>query len=61
MTPFFVPFTGFYGAISTPVLGVHEMQIGMVKFQVVSGDITKENTDVIVNISNANFNAKSGI
>ncbi|KAL8183202.1 UNVERIFIED_CONTAM: hypothetical protein K2H54_023067 [Gekko kuhli] len=52
---------GFFGPISTPVLGIHEMQIGMIKFQVATGDITKENTDVIVNISNANFNAKSGV
>ncbi|XP_054828835.1 protein mono-ADP-ribosyltransferase PARP14-like isoform X2 [Eublepharis macularius] len=52
---------GFFGPISTPVLGIHEMQIGMIKFQVATGDITKENIDVIVNISNANFNAKSGV
>ncbi|XP_048340457.1 protein mono-ADP-ribosyltransferase PARP14 [Sphaerodactylus townsendi] len=52
---------GFFGPISTPVLGIHEMQIGTIKFQVATGDITKENTDVIVNISNANFNAKSGV
>ncbi|XP_015284490.1 PREDICTED: poly [ADP-ribose] polymerase 14 [Gekko japonicus] len=52
---------GFFGPISTPVLGIHEMQIGMIKLQVATGDITKENTDVIVNISNANFNAKSGV
>nr|XP_056717390.1 protein mono-ADP-ribosyltransferase PARP14-like [Euleptes europaea] len=52
---------GFFGPISTPVLGIHEMQIGIIKFQVATGDITKENTDVIVNISNTNFNAKSGV
>ncbi|XP_060117403.1 protein mono-ADP-ribosyltransferase PARP14 [Heteronotia binoei] len=52
---------GFFGPISTPVLGIYEMQIGNIKFQVATGDITKENTDVIVNISNTNFNAKSGV
>ncbi|XP_038277768.1 protein mono-ADP-ribosyltransferase PARP14-like isoform X2 [Dermochelys coriacea] len=49
------------GRVSTPVLGVHEMQLGSITFQVATGDITKENTDVIVNISNSSFNAKSGV
>ncbi|XP_077176452.1 protein mono-ADP-ribosyltransferase PARP14 [Paroedura picta] len=52
---------GFFGFISTPVLGIHEMQIGMLTFQVATGDITKENTDVIVNISNEHFNSKAGV
>ncbi|KAH1185080.1 protein mono-ADP-ribosyltransferase PARP14-like [Mauremys mutica] len=50
-----------FGRVSTPVLGVHEMQLGSITFQVATGDITKENTDVIVNISNSSFNAKSGV
>ncbi|XP_024071616.2 protein mono-ADP-ribosyltransferase PARP14 [Terrapene carolina triunguis] len=50
-----------FGHVSTPVLGVHEMQLGSITFQVATGDITKENTDVIVNISNSSFNAKSGV
>ncbi|KAJ7345856.1 hypothetical protein JRQ81_001806 [Phrynocephalus forsythii] len=53
--------TGCFGLVSTPVLGIHEMQIGPIKFQSVTGDITKENTDVIVNVTNASFNAKSGV
>ncbi|XP_042699055.2 uncharacterized protein LOC101950235 isoform X2 [Chrysemys picta bellii] len=50
-----------FGHVSTPVLGVHEMQFGSITLQVATGDITKENTDVIVNISNSSFNAKSGV
>ncbi|XP_053143016.1 protein mono-ADP-ribosyltransferase PARP14 [Hemicordylus capensis] len=53
--------TGFFGLVSTPILGFHEMQIGSIKFQVATGDITKENTDVIVNVTNENFSAKSGV
>ncbi|XP_066467944.1 protein mono-ADP-ribosyltransferase PARP14 [Tiliqua scincoides] len=53
--------TGFFGPVSTPVLGVHEMQIGSVKFHVLTGDITKENTDIIVNVTNNTFDAKSGV
>nr|XP_020635228.1 poly [ADP-ribose] polymerase 14-like isoform X1 [Pogona vitticeps] len=52
---------GFFGPVSTPVLGVHEMQIGPIKFQSMTGDITKENTDVIVNVTNADFNGKLGV
>lgn len=37
------------------------MQIGPIMLQVNSGDITKENTEVIVNISNPTFDATSGI
>ncbi|KAM9010019.1 protein mono-ADP-ribosyltransferase PARP14 [Ara ararauna] len=47
--------------ISTDVLGVHEMQVGSVTLQVTSGDITKEDTEVIVNISNPTFDATSGV
>ncbi|XP_062972727.1 protein mono-ADP-ribosyltransferase PARP14-like isoform X2 [Elgaria multicarinata webbii] len=52
---------GFFGPISTPSLGINEMQIGSIKLQSMTGDITKENTDVIVNVTNADFNAKSGV
>uniref|UniRef100_A0A8C8SNN8 Poly [ADP-ribose] polymerase n=1 Tax=Pelusios castaneus TaxID=367368 RepID=A0A8C8SNN8_9SAUR len=51
----------FLGHVSTPVLGVHEMQLGSITLQVATGDITKENTDVIVNISNSSFNTTSGV
>jgi len=37
------------------------MQIGSITLQVISGDITKEDTEVIVNISNPTFDATSGI
>ncbi|XP_075466029.1 protein mono-ADP-ribosyltransferase PARP14-like isoform X3 [Ascaphus truei] len=51
----------FFGAVTTPALGVHEMKVGSVTYQVKSGDITKENTDVIVNSSNGHFNLKTGV
>ncbi|KAM4626659.1 protein mono-ADP-ribosyltransferase PARP14-like [Discoglossus pictus] len=52
---------GFFGLVTTPTLGVHEMKIGSITYQVKTGDITKENTDVIVNSSNQNFTLKSGV
>uniref|UniRef100_A0A6P8QZ94 Poly [ADP-ribose] polymerase n=1 Tax=Geotrypetes seraphini TaxID=260995 RepID=A0A6P8QZ94_GEOSA len=51
----------FFGTISQPALGIHEMQIGAITFQVKTGDITKEPVDVIVNSSNDQFNLKSGV
>ncbi|XP_023557992.1 poly [ADP-ribose] polymerase 14 [Octodon degus] len=51
----------FYGTISSPHLGVHEMKIGHILFQVASGDITKEAADVIVNSTSNTFNLKSGV
>uniref|UniRef100_G1KJA6 Poly [ADP-ribose] polymerase n=1 Tax=Anolis carolinensis TaxID=28377 RepID=G1KJA6_ANOCA len=48
-------FTGFFGPVSTPVLGINQMQIGLVQFQTITGDITKETTDVIVNMFSTNF------
>ncbi|XP_039179734.1 protein mono-ADP-ribosyltransferase PARP14-like isoform X2 [Crotalus tigris] len=42
-------------------LGSNEMQIGSITFQSVIGDIIKENTDVIVNVTNENFTSKSGV
>lgn len=41
--------------------GMHETQMGVVAVQVVTGDITKETTDVIVNSSNEGFTLKSGV
>ncbi|XP_059199634.1 poly(ADP-ribose) polymerase family member 14-related sequence 1 isoform X3 [Centropristis striata] len=41
--------------------GVHETKMGNVAVQVVTGDITKETSDVIVNSSNENFSLKSGV
>jgi len=37
------------------------MRIGSVTLKVTSGDITKEDTEVIVNIANQTFDATSGI
>ncbi|KAE8581716.1 hypothetical protein XENTR_v10024915 [Xenopus tropicalis] len=50
-----------FGLVSTPTLGVHEMRIGSLKYQVRTGDITKESTDVIVNSSNSSFTQKIGV
>uniref|UniRef100_A0A8C6S2W1 Poly [ADP-ribose] polymerase n=1 Tax=Nannospalax galili TaxID=1026970 RepID=A0A8C6S2W1_NANGA len=52
---------GFYGTLSSPALGVHEMTIGSILFQVATGDITKEVADVIVNSTSNTFNLKSDI
>ncbi|XP_042351029.1 poly(ADP-ribose) polymerase family member 14-related sequence 1 [Plectropomus leopardus] len=41
--------------------GMHETKMGGVVIQVVTGDITKETTDVIVNSSNESFSLKSGV
>lgn len=55
------PAAGFIGAVSTPSLGVHRMQIKHLTLEVSSGDITKERCDAIVNSSNSNFSLKSGV
>ncbi|XP_008938853.1 PREDICTED: poly [ADP-ribose] polymerase 14-like, partial [Merops nubicus] len=55
------PSSSFITPVSTEVLGAHEMQIGSVTLQVISGDITKEDTEVIVNISNPTFDSRSGV
>lgn len=39
---------------------MHETKMGSVTVQVVTGDITKETSDVVVNSSNAAFSLKSG-
>ncbi|XP_048202718.1 protein mono-ADP-ribosyltransferase PARP14 isoform X4 [Perognathus longimembris pacificus] len=52
---------GFYGAVSSPNLGVYEMKIGPILFQVASGDITKEEADVIVNSTSNTFNLRAGV
>ncbi|XP_014047715.2 poly(ADP-ribose) polymerase family member 14-related sequence 1 isoform X1 [Salmo salar] len=41
--------------------GMHEMKMGGVLIQVITGDITKETTDVIVNSSNDTFSLQSGV
>ncbi|XP_012497612.1 PREDICTED: poly [ADP-ribose] polymerase 14 [Propithecus coquereli] len=52
---------GLYGTVSSPSLEVHEMKIGPIIFQVASGDITKEEADVIVNSTSKTFNLKAGV
>nr|XP_048310127.1 protein mono-ADP-ribosyltransferase PARP14-like [Myodes glareolus] len=52
---------GFYGHLSSPTSGMHEMNIGPILFQVAMGDITKEEADVIVNSTSNTFNLKSGV
>ncbi|KYO18144.1 poly [ADP-ribose] polymerase 14 isoform A [Alligator mississippiensis] len=52
---------GFFGPIVTATKGRYKMQIGPIKFQAGQGDITKEDTDVIVNISNKSFSLKAGV
>ncbi|XP_035752221.1 protein mono-ADP-ribosyltransferase PARP14 isoform X3 [Egretta garzetta] len=54
-----VPWSSFTSPVSTE--GVHEMQIGSITLQILSGDITKEDTEVIVSVSNATFDATSGV
>ncbi|XP_036098481.1 protein mono-ADP-ribosyltransferase PARP14 [Molossus molossus] len=50
-----------YGTVTNPSSGVHEMKIGPITFQVASGDIAKEEADVIVNSTSKTFNLKAGV
>ncbi|XP_038202663.1 protein mono-ADP-ribosyltransferase PARP14-like [Arvicola amphibius] len=52
---------GFYGSLCSPTLGVHEMYIGPILFQVATGNIAKEVADVIVNSTSNTFDLKSGV
>ncbi|XP_030344136.1 protein mono-ADP-ribosyltransferase PARP14 isoform X2 [Strigops habroptila] len=53
--------TAFSGTSSIPAQNVHEMTIGSIVFRVAEGDITKEEGDVIVNITNKTFSLKIGV
>ncbi|NXJ64588.1 PAR14 polymerase, partial [Rostratula benghalensis] len=53
--------TALHGTSSTPAQGLREMVIGSMVFRVVEGDITKEEGDVIVNITNQTFSLKTGV
>ncbi|XP_030310267.1 protein mono-ADP-ribosyltransferase PARP14 isoform X2 [Calypte anna] len=44
-----------------PSEDVYEMMFGSILFQVAKGDITQEDTDAIVNITNHSFNLKTGV
>ncbi|XP_027726533.1 poly [ADP-ribose] polymerase 14-like, partial [Vombatus ursinus] len=50
-----------FGTISSPELGVYQIRIGSITFQVASGDITKEESDVIVNSTDKTFVLKNGV
>ncbi|XP_036000627.1 LOW QUALITY PROTEIN: protein mono-ADP-ribosyltransferase PARP14-like [Fundulus heteroclitus] len=50
-----------FSTVSSPSLGVYQMQMGQLTLEVSSGDITKEACDVIVNSSNQNFNLQAGV
>ncbi|NWI42242.1 PAR14 polymerase, partial [Picathartes gymnocephalus] len=51
----------FSAVSSTSAHNVLEMTIGSVMFRVAEGDITKEEGDVIVNITNQTFSLKTGV
>ncbi|XP_068921028.1 protein mono-ADP-ribosyltransferase PARP14-like [Petaurus breviceps papuanus] len=50
-----------FDTISRPKLGAYERKIGSITFQVASGDITKEESDVIVNSTDKTFVLKQGV
>ncbi|XP_068559360.1 protein mono-ADP-ribosyltransferase PARP14-like [Cebidichthys violaceus] len=50
-----------FSQVSSPTLGVYQMQMGLLNLEVSTGDITKEACDVIVNSSNQEFTLKSGV
>ncbi|XP_034548949.1 protein mono-ADP-ribosyltransferase PARP14-like isoform X2 [Notolabrus celidotus] len=50
-----------FGQVSSPSLGVYQMQMGSISLEVSSGDITKETCDVIINSSNQAFNLRTGV
>uniref|UniRef100_A0A3B3CK32 Poly [ADP-ribose] polymerase n=1 Tax=Oryzias melastigma TaxID=30732 RepID=A0A3B3CK32_ORYME len=52
--------TGPFSKVTSST-GKHETTLGNVTIQVVTGDITKETTDIIVNSSDENFTLKSGV
>ncbi|XP_054556489.1 protein mono-ADP-ribosyltransferase PARP14 isoform X2 [Talpa occidentalis] len=52
---------GFHGTVSSPNPQVHKMKIGPITFQVATGDITKEEADVIVNSTSNTFDFTAGV
>ncbi|XP_058695342.1 protein mono-ADP-ribosyltransferase PARP14-like isoform X1 [Poecile atricapillus] len=53
--------TAFTAISSTSAHNVPEITIGSIVFRVAEGDITKEEGDAIVNITNQTFNLKTGV
>ncbi|KAK3568803.1 hypothetical protein QTP86_017403 [Hemibagrus guttatus] len=52
---------GHFSKVTTSKTGIYETTMGGVVLQVLSGDISKETTDVIVNSTNENFTLKAGV
>ncbi|XP_026883853.2 protein mono-ADP-ribosyltransferase PARP14-like isoform X1 [Electrophorus electricus] len=52
---------GFFGAVSTPELGMHSVQVGNLTLEVSTGDITRDKSDAIVNSTNQSFSLKAGV
>ena len=52
--------TASFGQVLSPTLGVYRMQMGQLTLEVSSGDITKEDCDVIINSSNPDFTLRTG-
>ncbi|XP_036953428.1 protein mono-ADP-ribosyltransferase PARP14-like isoform X1 [Acanthopagrus latus] len=50
-----------FGQVLSPTLGVYRMQMGQLTLEVSSGDITKEDCDVIINSSNPDFTLRTGV
>ncbi|XP_072329277.1 poly(ADP-ribose) polymerase family member 14-related sequence 1 [Scyliorhinus torazame] len=55
------PSVFLFGRVSSTAAGHVEVQVGPILLQVVTGDITKETTDVIVNSTNNNFTLHAGV
>ncbi|XP_062390420.1 poly(ADP-ribose) polymerase family member 14-related sequence 1 isoform X2 [Sardina pilchardus] len=52
---------GPFSKITSPSPGLYQTTVGEVVLQITTGDITKENSDVIVNSSNDTFTLNSGV
>ncbi|KAK2850420.1 hypothetical protein Q7C36_009203 [Tachysurus vachellii] len=52
---------GPFSKVTSPKTGIYETTMGGVVLQVLTGDITKETTDVIVNSTNETFTSKAGV
>ncbi|XP_041057609.1 poly(ADP-ribose) polymerase family member 14-related sequence 1 isoform X2 [Carcharodon carcharias] len=50
-----------FGRVTSAVVGQDEIQVGPILLQVITGDITKETTDAIVNSTNNKFTLKAGV
>ncbi|XP_043549913.1 protein mono-ADP-ribosyltransferase PARP14-like [Chiloscyllium plagiosum] len=55
------PSENVFGTVSSHALNHVEVQIGPISMEVVTGDITCEKTDVIVNSTNSNFTLRAGV